>query len=142
MLEKIVQFIFTAVLWYFVLKYMFMVLVVGNYDSTIAEFEFLGIISLVIFIIMLLWQSYNIYMFGSKERRKSRGEATPEDVAARFNITLDKVQKLCSARYVNLKQMDNVSFYYSADSFEGEIVAKLDQEPLQYNRKQQNKVAQ
>lgn len=134
LIEKLIRIVCTLVLWYFILLHIFEVLVLNHYEKTIQTFEFLGIISLVVFLILFLWQHYNLYMFGSLERRKPRGAATKEHVANRFSISEDSLSKLQDSSRLNVRKVDFASSYYSSDAFHGEIYTTLDTNPLVFNR--------
>ena len=134
-LETLIRVVLTALLWYFLLRHIFEMLVFNNYVKTIQIFKFLGIISLIAFIILFVWQSYNLHLFGSLDRRKARSAATNEDLANRFGIAQENLDKLGTARSLSLKKSPLGGNDYYTDTFVGYINTQLDPNPLVFNRK-------
>ena len=136
-LEALIRLVLTAVLWYFLLLHIFEMLVLHNYVKTIQVFEFLGLISIVAFIVLFAWQRYNLHLFGSLDRRKARSAATAEDVADRFAISEQSLVALSAARRLNLRKLPTGGNEYYADSLTSCVHTKLDPAPLVFNRKSQ-----
>ena len=122
--EKLIMLVCTALLWYFALRYIFTELVVDNYQKTLDTFVFLGIVSGIIFLVILLWQEYNIYMYRKADRRKSRGLATDSFVAAKFHIASEHLPALRSAAYLQVRKENTVSCY-SGDGLREEVCMNM-----------------
>lgn len=119
-LEKLLMIICTAFLWYFLLRHIFNKLVIENYQKTVDVLIFLGIVTIIIFLVILLWQEYNIYMYRKADRRKNRGTATDSFVAAKFHIAAEKLPELKRARYLQVRKENSIS-YYSGDGLHDEV---------------------
>lgn len=64
---------------------------------------------------MFAWQLYNYHMFGSLDRRKSRGQATDDVVATMLHIDAEALPLLRATKYVQLKKVDDISYYFNND---------------------------
>lgn len=115
------MFLCTTFLWYFLARHVFNKLVIENYVKTIEATKFLGIVAFIIFLILAIWQEYNIYMYRSANRRKSRGEATDAFVSAKFHIDVNELYQLRQAKYLDVRRGANKTSYYSGQNITQEI---------------------
>lgn len=126
-IEKLIMFVCTLLLWYFLLRHIFNKLLVENYVKTIEILFFLALVALGIFLLLLLWQEYNIHMYRKSDRRKSRGLATDELVAVKFHIDASSLPALRRAKYLQVRK-DGAISYYRIDSSQQEVIMRISAE--------------
>lgn len=114
-LEKSIMVICTLFLWYFLARHVFTKLVTENSVKTIETFKFLGLVAVIIFLILAIWQEYNIYMYRSATRRKYRCEANDDFVAEKFHIDVYELYKLRQAKYLEVRRDNKISYYANQD---------------------------
>ncbi|OGV57364.1 MAG: poly-beta-1,6-N-acetyl-D-glucosamine biosynthesis protein PgaD [Lentisphaerae bacterium GWF2_52_8] len=94
-------------LWYIGIKLAWfqMVELEGFRNPEFFAYGFLSIFG--IFLVMFLWNRYNYFRFAGKERRTSRGEASPSDFAQYYKTSEEDIASLRDAR--------NVDIYFPGD---------------------------
>jgi len=57
---------------------------------------------LLIFLVMFLWNRYNIWRFGGLDRRKTRGVASAAEIAKHYKISEEEAEKLRNAQEIKI----------------------------------------
>ncbi len=60
-----------------------------------------------IYLIMFVWSRYNAWRFKGKDRRKSRGDATPEAIAEFYKMKTEDISALQSSSKIDIYFLDN-----------------------------------
>ncbi len=93
----------TIALWGFSGIYLYERLFTPEYmQKTTEMFVFLVIVAFAAFVIMFLWQQYNLRMFGKKDRRAFPAPVPDEHLATMYNTTMEEIHILRSAKIVSL----------------------------------------
>ena len=70
---------------------------------------------LLIFLLLVLWNRYNVWRFRGHEKRQARGATTPADMARPFRLQAADVERLQQARNVCVKFQDDQSLILTPD---------------------------
>lgn len=119
--EKFLAIVCTAVLWVVVLWHVYQQIFTGYAALLWGLIVFVLKITLGVYLIILLWQEYNLHMFGDKERRKLRKPLSAQELEAMLGITNAQFNVLHQAKRVDLSVSDDNYSYCLNDNQKIEV---------------------
>lgn len=100
-----IQIVLSILLWKFNLSNFYnKLLVFPNVKSTITTFIITAGISILAFIVMLLWGRYNYKRYAYLNRRKFPKDVTSQEIALHFNLPVEVIEKMQNDRIIELEK--------------------------------------
>lgn len=105
MLGNLIQIVASLIIWIFGLSNIYeQLFMINNIENTIRIILITVIISIIVFIIMLIWGKYNYNRYAHLRRRKFPKYTTSEEIAEYFNLSLDKIQSMQNDKIIELEK--------------------------------------
>lgn len=102
LLERLLAFVSTAVIWILFCRYIINQLVAAE-EKTIAMTQNLLLVIAAALGILIYWQVFNIWMYGKKDRRKAFPAQSAAFVAGVYGISTDDLAEIQAAQEVTMR---------------------------------------
>lgn len=100
-----IQIVLSILLWKFNLSNFYSkLLIFPNVKSTITTFIITAGISILAFIVMLLWGRYNYKKYAYLNRRKFPKDVTSQEIASYFDLQVEAIEKMQNDRIIDLEK--------------------------------------
>ena len=119
--ERILAVMCTTILWVIVLRHIYQQIFTGYNAILWGLTAFVLKITAVVYLIILLWQEYNLRMFGERERRKIRKPLTAQELEQMLGITNAEFEALHNSKIVDLSVVDDKYNYCLSDDQKIEV---------------------
>lgn len=112
-LEKLLAGIFTLVLWFWVLRYIYNQLFdATTVSKSVDMMIFLLIATVVIFLVEAFWQFYNWMLFHGKDRRREFPTQGLDEVGELYGISRDHMETLQEIQRAAVVRYEDNRYYY------------------------------
>ncbi len=114
--EKIIAFLLTLLVWFFLLRYIYDQLFAPEFVSTTTDMMiFLAEAIVVVFVVAALWQFYNWARFHGKDRRKEFPEQPLDEVGELYGISGKDMGDLQQIQRVAVVLYEDNRYYYCVE---------------------------